>query len=383
MSAIVNSLTVDVTKLPEGKFQPEHLQTISSLVTPDSFPEIFNDLPEGLVVSKEHIQNIDMSLIFDKSSIHVGLQQSSRVAGANKMINEIRSSIFDKGWILRCPPPIVFKRNNGLYLVITGDTRIHITRPVLNSMLCIVIEAESGFDEDSEEVQSGISFLGQYYNTISEPASKPEREDIYQEVCRAIDSGWIDGKYDTIRARVVKMCNNTFAKTKIDTLTNRCYNHSPLSGRTGRILGYTEPLAQKKMKQLMLIDTPKIRYLCRTAKMVPKTFFGILDNLDDDYQYRLVLHCGILDGSLSLEDDYRNAVRKFVEEFNRAIVKQSKYFYGGLPKNYKITRNGCSLTVGNLEIYGVLPAIESLHSLDKLNRDWDFFLGEEEDDDEE
>ena len=58
--------TVDVTR-----FQPEQ---ISSLVTPDSFPEIFNDLPEGLVVSKEHIQNIDMSLIFDKSSIHVGLR---------------------------------------------------------------------------------------------------------------------------------------------------------------------------------------------------------------------------------------------------------------------------------------------------------------------
>jgi len=359
------SIIVDVNAT--NAFNEENLETYVELIVPKAFPWLFGEdlFPALKVVNPAALVNIS-DVNWDKT---MG-EQTARNGGKNPKIKEIARDVANFGFKLTNPAICLFRRKNGELVPLNGRTRYEILAKNFNftNIIAIIYEAADDFSDD--EVQNACSAFGLLANSYSDPSGDLQLEDVFHEVCLAIGKGWcvltkIPGRESddlfAIRARVDLVCGKgCFTPSKREQLVYRILNtENPsyvVKSWTSPGLAKTWLLESKYVNIGSINGNRGIKYIALSAETGEKSLIAAAKAAfeDPDYDIRVVIHTGTLTG-FDLEKNYHDKVDRFRNFWDATLAKVSYAFFGGAtPKKIPVT------------LYGALPALSSIHNLNKL-----------------
>jgi hypothetical protein len=296
---------------------------------------------------------IDISSITRAGSGGSGNTQEARASGGNDEYKSISANITTKGWDLFNTMVSIRKTSNGLYEL---DARTRVTILQFFGVKNVPIALYTCNDEDA-------SAFAIWSNTHGfKPRGYAKLADVMVEVKRAIDNGWIQltgdqqKDYFIIKARVDLISSELFTETKRAELAQIILNQSaPVIfcngyANSGQVKAW--------MLENKYINTNQIIYLPVSANFVAKAIISasISAYENPDKEIRVVVHTGVLTGG-NLEESYKSRVVKFKEGWQLALMKiGTSFFNNSIPSIKKII------------LYGALPAVSTLHPLDRLVR---------------
>ena len=350
---------VDVIK--QNKFTENDLQTYLELV-PDgrngmitAFPELYGeDLPPQLTYVGPYLININ-----ELQKTPYGYVQKYRAGAKNRKFEKIKRGIGRNGFKLKYPAIAVFRAPNGDLHIITGYTRREILEAQhgFSNIIASVYEGAKGYSDD--EVADAVSRCGIRFNTIHDESDPTSPDDVKREVEIAIERKWIDKSSEDfiaqIYARIDSVCGNgVFNTTTRSRLAHEILNnHNP----DETIKGYTGVADTKIfMDKANLINNDKIKYICLSSQNPNKTFMSILDTAiaNPKHEIRVVFHNGTLEGY-----DLPKCWTERTETFRT-------WFTGKLNAIGNVYFEGASPVFNRVKLYGVCPALSSMHDLDKV-----------------
>jgi|TARA_B110000196_G_scaffold296716_1_gene287258 hypothetical protein len=360
-----NNIIVDVNSTK--KFTEENLATYKKLIVPEAYPWLFGEdlLPALKIFSSESIVDVD-----DVNWLDSMTEQTARNGGKNPKLKEIARDIGSYGFKLTNPAVALFRKKNGELIPINGRSRkeILVGNHDFTNIIAIIYEAEDDATED--EVENACSAFGLLSNSYSDPAGDLQMEDVFNEVQIAIAKGWIsfsgeevDFPLDitAIRNRVDLVCGKgCFTPTKREQLVYRIYN---TNNPQFVVKSWTRPSETALwMKKYNIIDIKPVNgkrgimYVCLSAETGEKSIIAAsrYSYEKPDYDIRVIIHTGTLTG-FALEENYMSKVTKFRDFWDATLLRMSYGFFG----NKMPTKTPISL-------YGVLPALSSIHNLTKL-----------------
>ena len=359
------NIIVDVNST--NKFTEENLETYKKLIVPEAYPWLFGEdlIPTLKVFSSEAIVNID-----DVNWQDSNTQQTARNGGKNPKIKEIARDVASYGFKLTNPAIALFRRKNGQLFPLNGRTRkeILVSNHGFTNLIVIIYEAADDATED--EVKYACSAFGLLANSYSDPSGDLQLEDVFREVQLAIKNGWVsfsgeDADFNedlvSIRRRVDLVCGKgCFTSTKRDQLVYRIYNTNNPQYIVKSWSSAGETALWMKKYNIKTIE-PKdgkrgIKYICLSAETGEKSLIAAAKYAFQysDYDIRVIIHTGTLTG-FDLEENYMSKINKFRDFWDATLVKLSYGFFGkSNPKKKPIT------------LYAVLPALSSIHNLEKL-----------------
>lgn len=359
------NIIVDVNST--NKFTEENLETYKKLIVPEAYPWLFGEdlIPTLKVFSSEAIVNID-----DVNWLDSNTTQTARSGGKNPKIKEIARDVASYGFKLTNPAIALFRRKNGQLFPLNGRTRkeILVSNHGFTNLIVIIYEAVDDVTED--EIQNACSAFGLLANSYSDPSGDLQLEDVFREVQLAIKNGWVsfsgedaDRNEDlsSIRRRVDLVCGKgCFTPTKREQLVYRIYNTNNPQYIVKSWSSAGETALWMKKYNIKTIE-PKdgkrgIKYICLSAETGEKSLIAAAKEAFkySDYDIRVIIHTGTLTG-FDLEENYMSKINKFRDFWDATLVKLSYGFFGkSNPKNKPIT------------LYAVLPALSSIHNLEKL-----------------
>jgi hypothetical protein len=359
------SIIVDVNAT--NVFTEENLETYKKLIVPEAYPWLFGEdlLPSLKVANDAALVNIS-----DVNWQGVLGEQTARNGGKNPKLKDIARDILSFGFKLANPAVCLFRRKNGELVPLNGRSRYEIlmSNHGFTNIIAIIYEAVDGASDD--DVQNDCSAFGLLSNSYSDPSGDLQLEDVFHEVSLAIVKGWvvlnkIPGReiedIDAIRARVDLVCGKgCFTPTKREQLVYRILN---TNNPSYSVLSWTSPgLAKTWMIENNIIDVGPIngrrgiKYVVLSAETGEKSLIAAAKYAADhpDYNIRVIIHTGTLTG-FDLEENYLNKVQKFRDFWDATLSKVSYAFFGGAnPKKIPVS------------LYAVLPALSSMHNLNKL-----------------
>ena len=361
------SLNIIVDVNSTNKFTNENLETYLKLIVPEAYPWLFGEdlLPTLKVYSQAEIVNVD-----DVNWLGSMTTQTARNGGKNPKIKEIARDIASYGFKLTNPAIALFRKKNGELIPLNGRTRKEILVANHNFTNIIAIIYESVDNATDDEVENDCSAFGLLSNSYSDPAGDLQLEDVFREVQLAICKGWVsfsgndadrDSDLSSIRTRVDLVCGKgCFTPTKREQLVFRIYNtnNPQFVVKSWSSSGETAIWMKNNNIKTILPSNEKrgIKYICLSAETGEKSLISAAKFAFDnpDYDIRVIIHTGTLTG-FDLEQNYMDKVKKFREFWDATLLKVSYGFFGKkTPKKSPIT------------LYAVLPALSSIHNLEKL-----------------
>jgi len=296
---------------------------------------------------------IDISSITRAGSGGSGNTQEARASGGNSQYKSISANITTNGWDLYNPMVPIRKTSNGLYEL---DARTRITILQAFGVKNVPIALYTCNDEDA-------SAFAIWSNTHGyKPRGFAKLIDVMEELKRAIENEWIvltgdqQKDYLTIKSRVDTISSDLFTETKRAELAQIVLNQS------SPIIACAAYANSSQVKAWMLenkyINTNQIIYLPVSANFIAKAIINasMVAYENPDKEIRVVVHTGILTGG-NLEESYKSRVVRFKEGWELALMKiGTSFFNNSIPSIKKIS------------LYGALPAVSTLHPLDKLVR---------------
>lgn len=344
-------IVVDI--LSQNRFTQEDLETSKRLVVEDSYPQFYGeDLPKSLSYVGRYlvdIADIDWEFSFDNT-------QTARAGGGNPKHKEIRQDIREYGYKLKHPPIALRRIKNGKLVPMNGRTR----KLILNEANCknLIVDLYERKENCSwDQYENDSSQFGLIANAEHDPAGNLMLEDVYRECILAIQKKWIEKNIDSIGNRVNILCGKgKFTKAKRDEITFRVYNHYRDSNEMS-VLSWKTPTSIKNwLETKKYIDNDKVIYYAVSHSTPSKGITGAAKMAFDNpgKEIRVVVHTSILT-AFDIERCYLNRVKDFVIEWENILQKiSSGYFNGRVRSNSPI------------KLYGALPAVSTLHNLDKI-----------------
>ena len=359
------SIIVDVNAT--NAFSKENLETYKKLIVPEAYPWLFGEdlLPSLKVANDAALVNIS-----DVNWQGVLGAQTARNGGKNPKLKDIARDILSFGFKLGNPAVCLFRNKSGELVPLNGRTRYEIIAKNhgFTNIIAIIYEAVDGASDD--DVENDCSAFGLLSNSYSDPSGDLQLEDVFHEVSLAIVKGWvvlnkIPGReiedICAIRARVDLVCGKgCFTPTKREQLVYRILN---TNNPSYVVKSWTSPgLANAWMIENKIIDVGPIngrrgiKYIVLSAETGEKSLIAAAKYAAKytDNDIRVIIHTGTLTG-FDLEANYLNKVEKFRDFWDATLSKVSYAFFGGVePKNRPVS------------LYAVLPALSSMHNLNKL-----------------
>lgn len=296
---------------------------------------------------------IDISSITRAGSGGSGNTQEARASGGNSQYKSISANITTNGWDLYNPMVPIRKTSNGLYEL---DARTRITILQAFGVKNVPIALYTCNDEDA-------SAFAIWSNTHGyKPRGFAKLIDVMEELKRAIENEWIvltgdqQKDYLTIKSRVDTISSDLFTETKRAELAQIVLNQS------SPIIACAAYANSSQVKAWMLenkyINTNQIIYLPVSANFIAKAIINasMVAYENPDKEVRVVVHTGILTGG-NLEESYKSRVVRFKEGWELALMKIGTSFF-----------NNSIPSIKKINLYGALPAVSTLHPLDKLVR---------------
>ena len=351
---------IDVIK--QNKFTEKDLDTYLELV-PDgqngmtAYPELYGeDLPPQLAYVGPYLINID-----ELQKTPYGYVQKYRAGSKNRKFNKIKRGIGRNGFKLKFPAIAVFRAPNGDLHIITGYTRREIleVQHGFSNIIASVYEGAKGYSDD--EVADAVSRCGIRFNTIHDESDPTSPDDVKREVSIAIGRGWIDKDLPAedflaqIYTRIDSVCGNgVFNPTTRSGLAHEIFNNYNPDETVKGYTGVTD--TRVFMDKANLISNDKIKYICLSSQNPNKTFMSILDYAISfpKHEIRVVFHNGTLEG-YDLPKCFTARTETFIS-----------WFTGKLGAIGNIYFEGASPVFNRVKLYGVAPALSSMHDLDKV-----------------
>ena len=350
----------------EKRFKQKDIDTVKKKFNWDWYPERYNSKDLDAIEVKDRLTLVDFDDIImpgDKE----GNYQPHRLSGMNPKAEAIARSIDTQGYKLgeHPPPALFYSKELGKFEVLTGYTRGgHLLSNYVENFPVTTYRAKEGATE--KEVASAKSLYGQAFQD-HDPSGDVQKGDVYNEVTRAIDNGWIENELESIKDRVYSQCH--MSNTKKDSIVNAVSNqYNPeqtvISWGNASDLGNRKP--ETFLKQVVgQLDggTDGVKYHIYTASNPPKTYVSILERYDPTRENRVVLHTGTLKASGNLHEHYENLVYGFIDFFRKIMLIHSPFYKNLAYENQGVGNN---LLFGPITLYAVLPALSNHHDLSRL-----------------
>lgn len=343
-----------IVDLPiQSEFTQEDLNTSKHLVVEDSYPQFYGeDLPKSFKYVGRYIvdtNDVDWENKYENT-------QSARAGGGNPKYKELKQDIREYGFKLKHPPIALRRLKNGKLVPLNGRTRKMILSELgVKNLIVDIYEKQeeytwNKFDDDSSK-------FGLITNAEHDPAGNLTLEDVYHECIWAIQKGWITKDINEISARVNCVCGKgSFTKAKRDEITFRVYNHYRDSEEMDVLSWKSGTSIRTWLDTKKYIDNDKVIYYPISHSTPSKGITGAAKMAFDNpgKEIRVVVHTSILT-AFDIERCYIKRVKEFVTEWENILQKiSSGYFNGKVRSNTPI------------KLYGALPAVSTLHSLDKI-----------------
>lgn len=352
---------VDV--ITQNKFTENDLQTYLKLVpdgrngTITAYPELYaEDLPAQLTYVGPYLIDVD-----ELEKTPYGYVQKYRAGSKNRKFAKIKRGIGRNGYKLKYPAIAVFRALNGDMHIITGYTRREIIEQQhgFKNIIASVYEGTEGYSED--EIADAVSGCGIRFNTIHDEADPTSPDDVKREVESAINRGWINKDapvnefLQQIYNRIDSVCGNgVFNPTTRSGLAHEVFNnYNP----DEIVKGYTGVADTKIFMDIsMLKNNDKIKYVCLSSQNPNKTLMSILDTAiaNPKHEIRVVFHNGTLEG-YDLPKCWTDRTETFIG-----------WFTGKLNAIGNVYFEGASPVFNRVKLYGVCPALSSMHDLNKV-----------------
>ena len=303
--------------------------------------------------------------------------QLGRAGGAVKP-KEYRSlkSDIKQGWKLTEPLIVLLKvvAEDGTisYRCITGHTRLRVCEELgITNIPAYIYERTTDNDSALQGELSEMGILSQDNKSSYAPVKK---EDIIVECLRAIEKGWISlrgissqiSAADVVLVRMNRLCSRTsFVKKTVTEMAYTVVQRAP-SFEGSKVLPWTNKEAVKWMKEREypvyernidkeVLDTLKIIYWPTTYTLAEKHLVACINMAyDHDIEVRMVFHTETLTSDPS--GQYEAYSLKAHNVIKSSLKSIQSVFFGG-----------AKMVGSKVKLYGMMPAIDSEHNLDKLN----------------
>jgi len=239
---------------------------------------------------------------------------------------------------------------------LNGRTRKQILKELgFKNLIVDIYEKQENFTWD--EFDNDASQFGLIANSEHDPAGNVTLEDVYRECNIAIQKGWINKDIVEISQRVSRMCGKgKFTKAKRDEITFRIYNHHRDSEEMEVLNWKSKTIIDTWLETKKYINNDKVVYYVVSHSTPSKGITGAAKMAFDNpgKEIRVVVHTSVLT-AFDLERCYVKRVKEFVIEWENILQKISSGFFNG-----KVRANS------PIKLYGALPAVSTLHNLDKI-----------------
>lgn len=345
-------IVVDISS--QSKFTQEDLATSKHLVVEDSYPQFYGeDLPKTFNYVGRFLVDIND---IEWESRYGDNTQTARAGGGNPKYKEIKQDIREYGFKLKHPPIALRRLKNGKLVPLNGRTRKMILSELkFENLIVDIYEIKEGhswneFDNDSSQ-------FGLIANAEHDPAGNLTLEDVYSECILAIQKNWISKDIAEINSRVNRMCGKgKFTKAKRDEITFRIYNHYRDAEEMSVLSWKSATSIKNWLDTKKYIDNDKVIYYPVSHSTPSKGITGAAKMAFDNpgKEIRVVVHTSVLT-AFDIERCYINRVKEFTTEWENILQKISSGFFNG-----KVRSNS------PIKLYGALPSVSTLHSLDKI-----------------
>ena len=285
---------------------------------------------------------------------------------------EVHQSLTDSGYRLGIYPPIALFENSRKfeYRVINGRTRKKFfDNANYKNIIADVYEATPGYSSD--KVESAITRFEQASNLQGYDAHGTTRQsDIYYSATRAVERGWISSSLnsdgisepneDEVREWIGDICGNyKFQKRTIDKLVYQIINSSE-DCKTGKRYWDNRERVYDWLRtgDNKYFDTKDLHYEVmevsdarRSVETISKIAWQIPKK-----KVRIILYKKFCD-TINPEENFISARDQFVERFEGSLMILGSVFFN----NAKVDMDS-----SNVEIYGMVPSLMSMGSLDRL-----------------
>lgn len=286
----------------------------------------------------------------------LGNTQEARASG-NSEYEDIRKSILANGFDLSNFPISIRKLPEGKLVFMDGRTRFSILKEI--GMKNVIVAIYTCSDNDASKF-GGWSNCEGY-----RPRGFAKMEDIYEECLRALDKKWIENDMAIIKERIDSISSEIFTETKRSELTALVYNHYNQMNPSEEGVVITKCQYWNNQSQIKTwlnvnkyLDTDKIIYFPVSFSTVSKGIINAAKKAyeNPNHEIRVVVHTGVLTAS-DLEQCYKDRVITFKETWENSLAKLGFAFFDSIAP-----------TKGRIKLYGAIPAVSTLHSLDKMIR---------------
>lgn len=347
----ISKIVVDV--INQFKFTEDNLKTANRLIVEEAYPQFYGeDLPESFNYVGRFLVEIDDVSWESKYQD----TQYARAGGGNPKYKEIKQDIRDYGFKLKHPPIALRRLKKGELVPLNGRTRKQILKE-LGVKNIIVDIYEKKEDCSWSQYDDEASQFGLIANAQHDPAGNLTLEDVARECTIAIDREWISKDISEISKRVNYVCGKgKFVKSKRDEITLRIYNHYRDSGQMEILPWKSETAIKTWLETKKYLNNDKVIYYPVSHSIPSKAITGAakLAFENPGKEIRVVVHTAILT-AFDLERCYINRVKEFVIEWENILQKISSGYFNG-----KVRSNS------PIKLYGALPAVSTLHDLNKI-----------------
>ena len=346
-----SKIIVDVRS--QFKFTEENLLTTFNLVMEEAFPQFYGEeLPDSFKYAGRHLVDIDAIAWESK----YGDTQTARAGGGNPKYKEVKQDIREYGFKLKHPPIALRRLRDGTLVPLNGRTRKQILKELgFKNLIVDIYEKKEGYSWD--EFDNEASQFALIANAEHDPAGNVTLEDVYRECNIAIKKKWISKDLAEISKRVARMCGKgKFTEAKRDEITFRIYNHNRDPEEMEVLKWNSQSAINTWLNSHKYIDNDKVIYYPVSHSTPSKGITGAAKMAFDNpgKEIRVVVHTSILT-AFDLERCYVKRVKEFVIEWENILQKISSGFFNG-----KVRTNS------PIKLYGAMPAVSTLHSLEKI-----------------
>jgi len=286
----------------------------------------------------------------------LGNTQEARASG-NPEYAEIRKNILANGFDLSNFPISIRRLPEGKLVPMDGRTRNSILKEI--GMKNVIVAIYTCSDDDASKFAIWSNSEGY------RPRGFAKMEDIYEECLRALDRKWIKNDMAIIKERIDSICSEIFTETKRSELTALVYNHYNQMNPNEEGVVITKCQYWNNSSQIKTwlnvnkyLNTDKIIYFPVSYSTVSKGIINAAQKAyeNPNHEIRVVVHTGVLTAN-DLEQCYKGRVITFKETWENSLAKLGFAFFDSIAP-----------TKGRIKLYGAIPAVSTLHSLDKMIR---------------
>lgn len=346
-------------------FTEEHLELSKKYICPDVYPGLYHasELPKGMeYIGRKILKISDITIDFDDKFEKSFQTQEEFIRSNGRGMNAdfVHACMQEQGYKLSHVPISAAWCPNKLLMIQDGRTRLE--KLIKEGFTNVIVDVYNCTDWNA------YSKMAQLQNSVVDPYSPHTKADIIVNCNHAIKMGWIKREYNEIRDRVLEIAPGSF---KPQTINKIVLNVMEGSGHTFKVLSFNEEKAKQWLKDYGYHDNDKnngIYYKVISTAFYSKAFTIASKYLQRDLagcdvkELRIVLHTDTLDGA-DPEKSYKSKIDTFRLNWDRSLKEiKDTFFLDG--KSSKIVR-----------LFGVIPAVQSLHEIYPMDKLVMFHIG--------